>query len=120
MSSKNADFTTQRRGKAAQTNKTQPPAAETTTPIGEEVTDAPTVSAAQTARTEKKTPPTVTAGKTGKAKGRPKTGKETLSKRVALTVKPSVYAALTERAEAADTTVNALINKVLNEYLINT
>lgn len=83
-------------------------------------TDAPTVSAAQTARTEKKTPPTVTAGKTGKAKGRPKTGKETLSKRVALTVKPSVYAALTERAEAADTTVNALINKVLNEYLINT
>lgn len=96
------------------------PTTETTTPIGEEVTDAPTVSAAQTARTEKKTPPTVTAGKTGKAKGRPKTGKETLSKRVALTVKPSVYAALTERAEAADTTVNALINKVLNEYLINT
>lgn len=102
--SKNADFTAQRRGKAAM-NKAQPhaPEAETTAPIGERITNTPTVS----------------AGKTGKAKGRPKTGKETLSKRVALTVKPSVYTALTERAEAADTTVNALINKVLNEYLIN-
>lgn len=54
-----------------------------------------------------------------KSKGRPKTGKETLDKRVALTVKPSLYAEIQRLADKGNTTVNNFINRILTEYLHN-
>lgn len=111
MSSKNADFTTQRRGKAAQINKTQPPAAEATPPIGEGITNAPPVSAAQAEAAEPTAQPPKHKG------GRPRASGETKTARITLNLKPSMMAEIERIASTRDTTPTTLVYEVVRDWL---
>lgn len=102
-----------KRGTAAETASTQTHAteAEATPPIGEGITNAPPVSAAQAEASEPTAQPPKHKG------GRPRASGETKTARITLNLKPSMMAEIERIASTRDTTPTTLVYEIVRDWI---